>query len=1037
MTLQRAPLLPSDQSMCLLLVFLFLLPIAGWTQQSTADSLQAANLFHKADSLRSIAHYDLSTTYFKKAAAQFEEAQFWNRQVDALYHLSLNKYDQGQLDDASQYIEQALVICRKYQLHDHTFQLKARYQKGNIALTRADYEKALQWFRKALARINASSSDIPIKIRLIACIGDVFSGQGKYLEAIEQYHKAEGLYHEHQLSDEKLLSRIYNSFGISYRRNGQNKSALNYYQKALDIDRNILPSEHPDLAKDYNNIAIVYYYQSDYQRALDYMKNAVNILRKFYGENHKLVAAGYNNVGVVYSEMGNLKKSAEYLKKALAIKKKILGADHPDIAIGYQNLGALYYDMKDYDKAIANYEKSKALNLKRFPNGHPELANNYDNLGQAYMKKGDYKKSLAYYRKDLDMNRKFLASNHPLIGDTYNKIGETYTKLKNYPMALNYIDKALPIFLKGYNAESGFGNPSLEQIIYPEKLLKTLQLKAEALHDYSGQRGDTDLLDQSMQTYLQAVQLTEKLQYSLSRAGSKFVLRKRTHALYQHGFKTAFELAQKTGRSDYKEYALYFAEKSKGQILLEQLQETNAEHFAGIPDSLVQRGHSLERLLTKLQQKLSAITGSVQQSDSLERATLEDSLFTVHQTLDEHIHNLEQTYPKYYKLKYKHTTVPSWKIQKQLLSQDQNMIEYFQGPDALYAFVLSKNQFYLREVTSDSLLGDEIKRYRQAISQSSDATEFADMSHQLHQELLAPLSDVLSGRQLLIIPDGALNLLPFESLVTKHPPENKSARFRTLSYLLDDYVISYAPSATYLELSSQTKLPDHQKEFLGFAPVFNNLSTARQRSQYPNLKPSLNALPLSKMEVEQIKEMFNRPHGFWSFLKSDKDEARIFEEDHATEDQFKTLPLNRYKYIHLATHAFVSDERPARSGIVFAKTDGDREDGILHANEIYNLNLSAELVTLSACNTGVGKMARGEGMMSLSRAFQYAGAKNLLVSLWNVDDRSTAELMTDFYKNHEQDPVMPSALRKAKRALIEDGRYAQPKYWAPFILIGQ
>jgi CHAT domain-containing protein/Flp pilus assembly protein TadD len=1016
-------------------ILLILLPIAGWAQQSRVDTLEAFEVYSKADSLSWNARYDSSSTYFKKAAELYGRAGAWDRKVEALYHLSINKWNQDKLDEASRYIEQAEDICQRKQFDDHLFQLKARLQKGIIAETRANYEKALQLYRQALGLSNDSEKDVPMKIRLVAGIGDVYDWQGNYAEAIEEFHKAEGLYHRHHLRDKQLLSRIYNSLGISYDHNGETENALKYYHKSLNLDRDILPKEHPDLAKDYNNMAIVYYYHGDYQRSLEYLKNAVNILRKFYGENHKLVATGYSNVGAIYTEMGKLKQAAGYLEKALTIRKKILEPTHPDIAINYQNLGALYYDMKKYDKAISYYEKAKVLHLKRFPDGHPELANVYHNLGQAYAKKGEYQRALDYYQKDLETNLKFLSPTHPFIGETYTRMGETYSLLENYPTALRYFKKALPLFVKGYSEESGLQNPKLEQIVYPEKLLKTLEFKAGTLHEYSEQRGDSDLMDRSLHTYLQAVQLIEKLQYSLNREGSKFLLRERTHNLYQEGFETAFTLARQTGNADYKEYAFYFAEKSKDQILLEQLQKTNAEHFAGIPDSLLHRGQLLETHLTKLQQKLTSLAGSPQPSDSLKRIALEDSLFHVHRKLESHIRKLEKDYPRYYKLKYRHAKVPSWKVRQHILSPGQTMIEYFAGTDSLYAFVISKEEFHLRRVVSDSLISHEIAKYRQAIKANNNPADFSVISYRLYKQLFEPLKDLIKGKQLLIVPDGPLDLLPFECLVTKST--SLDSTFRTLPYLVNDYTVSYAPSATYLNLSEKAAAPAGQKAFLGFAPVFRDLSPSKQRSLYPGLDRPLSALPLSETEVKDLVTLFNKPTGFWSFLKSDKKAADIFVDAAATEKAFKSLPLSNYKYIHLATHAFVSENHPGQSGIVFSPSKDGTEDGILHASEIYNLHLAARLVTLSACKTGIGKMAKGEGMMSLSRAFQYAGAKDLLVSLWNVDDRSTARLMVDFYDKNEQETPMSRALRDAKRAMIREGRYAQPKFWAPFIFIGQ
>lgn len=1033
--------LSMDQSTWLLPIFFVFLPFAGWAQGSSDKLARAAKVFQKADSLQRVARYDSSNARYKEAAQLFRKSGNWQKQAEALYQLSINKSELGDLDQSDGYTDRLLDLSRQHTgSAARLIRLKGYYQKGLIASTRANYSKALDWFQKGQSEIGASGKDPAIKLRFMIGIGDVYDGQGKYEEALQQFHEADDLYHRRQLSDKKLLSHIYSSMAISYQHNGDNDSALKYHRQVIQIDRKRFPEVHPELAKDYNNIAIVYYYRGDYKRALDYMKNAVNVLRRFYGEDHKLVAAGYNNVGVVYSEMGKLKEAAQYLEKALAIKKKILGEDHPDIAIAYQNLGALYFDMKDYDQAISDYKKAVVLHRERFPNGHPKLADDYANLGQAYAKKKEYRKALNYYRKDLNTNLKFLAADHPYIGDTYNKIAEAYSKIRNYRMALNYLQKALPIFVEGYSEEQGLQNPDLGQVVYPQKLLKTLELKAKTLHDYAEQQHDTKRMDQSLHAYLNAAQLIEKLQYSLSREGSKFLLRKQTHKLFRKGFKVAYTLARKTGNADYVEYAFYFAEKSKDQILLEQLQETHAEHFAGIPDSLIQRGEKLETQLTKFQQKLYTLAGSPQPSDSLKRLALEDSLFDTHRSLAAHIAMLEKSYPKYYSLKYRHTTIPSWQVRRQILKPGQAMVEYFMGPDSLYAFVITPKQFHLQKVVSDSLLTDDIHRYRRAVMKQGNPIDFAKSSYRLYQKLFEPIENLIPGHRLLIVADGPLNLLPFESLVTENPASGPVLRFRKLAYLIDDYTFSYAPSATYLSMRQKMAAADtrarHRKEFLGFAPAFTDLTASKLRSLYPGLNRPLNALPLSKTEVEKLRNLFDKPHGFWSFLKSSKDVADVFEDDRATEEQFKSLPLKDYQYIHLATHAFVSEEKPGQSAIVFAAPKGKREDGVLHASEIYNLQLDARLVTLSACNTGIGKMAKGEGMMSLSRAFQYAGARNLLVSLWNVDDRSTAKLMVDFYKRNEQDVSMPRALREAKLSLIEEGRYAAPRYWAPFVFIG-
>jgi CHAT domain-containing protein len=365
------------------------------------------------------------------------------------------------------------------------------------------------------------------------------------------------------------------------------------------------------------------------------------------------------------------------------------------------------------------------------------------------------------------------------------------------------------------------------------------------------------------------------------------------------------------------------------------------------------------------------------------------------------------------------------------------MVSYFFGQESLFAFVISKDSFHLRELPTDTTLQQGIKSYRKAILENSSPANFAGQSHELYKRLINPLADLIDKKNLLIIPDGILHYLPFESLVTRSVKGTGSVRYHKLPYLIEKHIINYAPSAGYLKLQNSKSIQANSKKIAAFAPVFSNITPSTKRTLYPDYKRNLNALPLSKKEVKEVGKLFDSESGFWSFLSPSREQADIFVGDTATEAAFKKLPLEKYQYIHLATHAFTSEKEPYQSGILFSASNKSQEDGTLHAAEIYNLQLNAELITLSACNTGIGTLARGEGMISLSRAFQYAGAQNLLVSLWSVSDRSTADLIINFYNQIKEGKSMPAALQKSKLKLISDGTYAHPKYWAPFIFIGQ
>lgn len=1014
----------------LLLLFLFLLlPFIGWGQQNPSKALQ------KADSLRYAARYDPSNTYYLQAARQFEKEEAWDNKAEALYKISLNKIAQDNLKESSQHLVRAFSLSQFHFPSDTTFRIKYQYQKANIAAAHADYDIALTSYRRGQELANTSGIFVSWKIKLMTGIGEVYTKKGNYDRATHKLSQAEDLYQKKQLNDKKLLSRIYSSIGTVSQSMGNYKKALKYYNQSLEIDYTLLPRHHPELAKTYNNIAIIYYYQSDYDRALDHMKNAVEVLARFHGKNHRLIAAGYNNMGIVYSEIGKLKEALDYLKKALEIKQKVLGKEHPDIAIGYQNIGTIHYDMGKYDQAIAYYKRSESLHTKRFSDGHPELANVYANLGQAYAQKEAYKKALNYYQKDLEINLELLGGSHPFIGDTYTKIGETYSRIKNFGMALHYYERAIAIFVPNYSKENQFQKISIEQVAYPAKLLETLRLKAETSRKSAAQGNKQKRLDQSLQTYLQAIRLINKLQQSYSREDSKFLLRERTAGIYRNAFETAYLLYQQTGDSTYKEYAFYIASQSQNQILIEQLQKEAAVSFAHIPDSLINREKEMRSQLTSLQQELTGLVENPQESDSVKRFTLQDSLFHLRKNLESHIQSLEASYPKYYQLKYNPVVVRVAELQQEFLSPRQTIIRYFFGEESLFAIVITNNSFDIRKLPTDSLQ-QKVKSYRAAISETGSAQHFSEKSYELYLHLIQPIEDIIKGTQLLIIPDGILHYLPLESLVSQNPKESAPGNFYNISYLLEQYIISYLPSVNYLQLDRKLNSPDAKKQFLGFAPGFSDISTSEKEDRYPHIDRSLPALPLSKQEVKEIGSLMNERKGFWSFLKSNNHRADTFIGKRATEKAFKNLSLENYRYIHLATHAYVSEDNPDQSGILFAGSENNPESGTLYASEIYSLSLDAELIVLSACKTGIGQIAEGEGILSLSRAFQFAGAKNLLVSLWNVDDRATAQLMTTFYQQNSNTSSLPTALQKARINLIEKKQYAHPKYWVPFIFVG-
>jgi CHAT domain-containing protein len=293
---------------------------------------------------------------------------------------------------------------------------------------------------------------------------------------------------------------------------------------------------------------------------------------------------------------------------------------------------------------------------------------------------------------------------------------------------------------------------------------------------------------------------------------------------------------------------------------------------------------------------------------------------------------------------------------------------------------------------------------------------------------LLPAETFLTKKtKLVIIPDGVLNYLPFETLLTEIKKDNKKILYSDLPFLVKKYPVSYVQSASVLKnLLSQEPGKGNagsvNKKLIAFGdPVYE---AGKDTSLTSVIR--FNRLEFSGKEVEKIA----------SFFKPGS--AEIFLRDDATEENVKgNSELRKYNYIHFATHGLIDEKKPDLSSLVLTQHSNPGEDGFLRATEIFNLDMNADLVVLSACQTGLGKLVRGEGMVGLTRAFMYAGTPAVMVSLWSVSDISTATLMGEFYKNLVKENLYKTdALRKAQLTLLKDEKYAHPFYWAPFVLVG-
>ncbi len=896
------------------------------------------------------------------------------------------------------------------------------------------YDSAMSFYNKAISTYNNYHLNPGIEIvKVYNNIGSIYEDKANKSKALFYYDKALKIGLSCLKPNDVAISHIYNNIGLIEFRLGNLKKALAYYRKDLSISEKILGKNHPDIAKSYVNIGNIYFQIGDLDNATEYYNQALRIFIRIFGKENQIVAQTFNNVGAVYYTENNYSRANQYFKKSLAIKEHILGTYNSDVAIACLNIGDTYYKLKKQKEAVRYMKKALAINLRLFGPDNPNIAPVYDSISQSYSDEKMYDQAIQYLVKELRIYKKSVGFYHPNTAATLLNIGSVYKDKKDYPKALRYFQHALLSLCPDFHNDSLQANPQLIKIRSDMYLLQALRKKAETLSYFNHNR---DYLITALKTYDLAIRLIDKIRIKYKTEGSKLLLGEQTHSIFEGGIKTCITLYKLTGNEYFREKAFSLSDESKSNVLLESILDTKAKKFAGIPDSLLTFETNLRDSLTFYDQQIHKELAKGNKSDSLKVITWQNKLFSGNRKYNAFVAQLEKKYPRYYNLKFSSPKVSIRQIQYTMLNNNTALLSYFKGDSTLYIFSVTKHHYQIKTEKIDTSFIRNIKDFRNAIIKS-DYDTYTHEAYLFYKLLLAPASNANNKKNLIIIPDGILGYLPFEALISAPAPKTKNANYRDfnkLHYIVLNHNISYNYSAMLLAELQNRPVNHDDKEFLGIAPVFDNANYGGSDSTRYGISKPLSPLPASEKEVKGIYDLFEKKEPLWNWLL--KNQSKILLHNQASESYVKSNKISHYRYIHFATHAFVNEVDPELSGVVLERKAGSKNDGILYSGEIYNLKLHADLVVLSACETALGKLVKGEGIMSLTRSFLYAGASNVVVSLWNVTDKSTSTLMIDLYRNMLKNRSISTSLADAKRTLIKKTAYSAPVYWSPFILTG-
>jgi CHAT domain-containing protein/tetratricopeptide (TPR) repeat protein len=646
-------------------------------------------------------------------------------------------------------------------------------------------------------------------------------------------------------------------------------------------------------------------------------------------------------------------------------------------------------------------------------------------MGSSYEAEGRPAKALESFQKALDLIH--ASGVGSMEGMARYDLGTAYGKLDQPLQAAAELEKALVLEAAGpvrraqilVELAHAYGQAG-DLAAADSALHRALQLsgrapavEAAALAGIAGLERDRGDLGASRSAIERALAITERLRAGVIRPDQRVSFLASRRSYYELYVDLLMRLHRRDPGAGHDAEALAASEQARARGLLDLLAKERVDLRRGIPDDLRQRETEVGERIARLQKRLWST--SLALSDA-EVGGLRRDLAQAEEDEQELEGEMRRRQPAYAAVREPHP-LPLPEIQR-LLDGRTALLEFFVGKAGSYLFAVTRGGLAVHPLPPGGQLVALVERVRAAVDHASRlrAGLHAADAYELYRLLLLPAAAELRDKpRLILAPDGPLYSLSFEVLLTG-PVEGNAAVRRDLPYLLRDHSVSYIPSASVLaQLPTQSRpsswATDEGKLFVGVGD--------------PEAIPS-RSLPAARDEIRRIASSFPAERTV-TFLGPEASEENVK----------RSAAVKSARYLHFATHGVLDESTPELSGLRLAHAGDTAEDGLLQVRDVFNLQLHADLVVLSACQTGMGKEVSGEGLIGMTRAFLYAGAASVLVSLWRVDDESTADLMVSFYRHLERSGDKSEALRLAKLDLIDRSPYFQPYYWAPFILVGE
>jgi len=918
---------------------------------------------------------------------------------------------------------------------------------AETAFQQGEIDKSADIRKQAIAVRDELGDSVGKAVDIVG-LAQVYSKKGMRREAVGTYTEALKIFVSANLN-EGVASAV-SGIGIEYNRLGAYDMALECHTEAQQLHKAAGNDFHE--ARDLANLGNVFEAVADYAEALDHYRKAFHVQQRIKDEAG--AAASLLNMGVSNKNLGNYAQSLRQLREAL--QKFQASGSRSGIADAYSNLGVLYKNIGALKEAETYY--LLALQHHKDLNDSTGWASDLANLGVVCALRKDHARALAYFdqaRKIFDMtqDRKqsaiavFNAAAVLVEQDKLKEAGERLDAAAADFEKLNYAEGLAWCKLVRGEIEKRKGQLKGAQLLFKQALeicskLEMPEVACQCRGALAGTLAQEGKAQEAIVLYAATVDQLEKLRRNVG----TFQLASAFLAKSSDVYHSVVNLLAERSRDEPPAGALAYRylEMGRARSFIDMLVESGIDIRTGAdPELLRQEKFLLARISSISSTILTELrAGSPPEHIQALREKLQSTETDYHRLQIE----LKEKCPEYARLYYPEPLTAE-QVQ-QMLEPDAALLEYSVSKDQCYLFALTRGDLQVFPLPPEAEIRRATEKFRELLL-NRGSRGYSEQAWRLYEMLISPAESLLDGKKnIIIVPDGPLHHLAFECMLTE---QTDRADFSRLPYLLRRAAVTYAPSATALaEIGRRQKQQAaNEKQMLICADpdygidggeVHQTMRHAR------NLRNTLVRLPYSALEAKNLSSIFK------------PGDVLVLDRASASEDRLKTMDLSAFRYVNFATHAFLDEEYPQFSSIVLAQGQGE-EDGFLQIQEIFNLKLNARLVTLSACSTACGELLNGEGVVGLSRAFFYAGTPSVVASLWNVNDASTAKLMTELFTSIKSRGLAPSdALRQAKLSMIDaaspasfslvpakqtspsldtGGSYAHPYYWAAFVMIGR